>query len=132
MADCKLRGDDGFVEFLGGAVRTPDLEGLRYDLISPSGLRRLAATCAEGAAKYGAYNWEAGMPIHDLLNHTIAHIFKYLAGDRTEDHLGHGAWGLFAAMHSEELWAELNAGTLRREGCRPPEPSGEGHETETP
>jgi len=97
-----------------------DADGERYDLISPVGLRRLAATCAEGAAKYDDFNWEKGMPVSDLLNHGIRHVYLYLSGDRSEDHLAHAAWNLFGAMHSEELWPELNEGKLRGEGCRPP------------
>lgn len=103
-----------------GAVRSSDAEGTRYDLISPIGLRRVAEACAEGAAKYSDYNWERGFPIHDLLNHVIRHAYMYLSGDRSEDHLGHAAWGMMAACHSEELWPHLNEGTLRGPGCKPP------------
>lgn len=103
-----------------GAVRSLDAEATRYDLISPIGLEAVAAACAEGAAKYSDFNWERGMPVHDLLNHAIRHIYKYLAGDRTEPHLPHAAWNLLAAIHSEALWPELNQGHLRTEGCKPP------------
>lgn len=110
---------EGVKQFETGAVRSNDRDGDRYDLISPIGLRRVAETCAEGAAKYGDYNWERGMPISEMLNHGIAHIYNYLAGDRSEDHLAHAAWNLLGAMHSEEMWPQLNE-TLRVEGCRPP------------
>jgi len=106
--------------FETGAVRSADRAKQRYDLISPIGLRRLAETCHEGANKYDDFNWEKGMDIPDILNHAIAHVYGYLSGDRSEDHLAHAAWNLFAAMHSEELWPELNEGKLRVEGCKPP------------
>jgi hypothetical protein len=109
------------VRFATGAVRSSDAEATRYDLISPIGLEAVARTCADGAAKYSDFNWERGMPVHDLLNHALRHVYKYLAGDRSEDHLPHAAWGLLAAIHSEALWPELNVGTLRGPGCRPPE-----------
>ena len=112
--------DGATVRFNTGAVRSSDAEATRYDLISPIGLEAVARTCAEGAAKYSDYNWERGMPVGDLLNHALRHIYRYLAGDRSEDHLPHAAWGLLAAIHSEQLWPELNAGTLRGPGCRPP------------
>ncbi len=112
--------------FCTGANRSTDADSSRYDLISPVGLRRLAETCAEGAAKYGDFNWERGMPVADLLNHAIRHIYLYLAGDRGEDHLAHATWNLLAAMHSEELWPELNVGTLREPNCRPPGDAGDG------
>lgn len=78
----------------------------RYDSISPVGLRRLAETHYEGDFCYGRFNWRKGLPISDTLNHTIKHIFEYLAGDRSEPHLEHAAWGLFAAMHFEEVFAD--------------------------
>jgi len=107
-------------KFGTGAVRSSDVEEFRYDLISPIGLREVARACAEGAGKYGDWNWEKGMPVNDLLNHVLAHIYKFLGGDRSEPHLGHAAWGMIAAIHSHELWPELNAGMLRSEGCKAP------------
>ena len=109
--------------FNTGAVRSSDAEATRYDLISPVGLEAVARTCAEGASKYGDFNWERGMPVHDLLNHAIRHIYKYLSGDRSEPHLPHAAWGLLAAIHSETLWPDMNNGTLRRPGCKVPVPN---------
>jgi hypothetical protein len=114
------------VRFATGAVRSSDAEATRYDLISPIGLEAVARTCAEGAAKYSDFNWEKGMPVGDLLNHALRHVYKYLAGDRSEDHLPHAAWGLLAAIHSEQLWPELNEGTLRGPGCRAPEAGCDG------
>lgn len=110
---------DNIKRFETGAVRSADREGQRYDLISPIGLRRLAETCHEGAVKYSDFNWERGMPVSEMLNHAIAHIYNYLAGDRSEDHLAHAAWNLLGACHSEEAWPELNT-LLRGPGCKPP------------
>lgn len=107
-------------KFGTGAVRSDTVESFRYDLVSPIGLREVARACAEGAEKYDDFNWEKGMPVHDLLNHAIAHIYQFLAGDRSEPHLGHAAWNLLAAIHSHELWPHLNEGMLRGANCRPP------------
>ncbi|NBV47261.1 MAG: hypothetical protein EBR86_16900 [Planctomycetia bacterium] len=104
-------------KFGTGAVRSNEVEDLRYDLITPIGLREVARAYAEGAKKYGDFNWEKGMPVHDLLNHAIAHIYRFLEGDRSEPHLGHAGWNLLAAIHSHEAWPQLNAGTLRGPGC---------------
>lgn len=104
-------------EFDTGARRSRDADGTRYDLISPIALEAVAATYAEGSAKYGDHNWERGMPVHDLLNHALRHIFKYLSGDLSEPHLPHAAWGLLAAIHSEALWPHLNAPHTRGPGC---------------
>ena len=89
-------------EFDTGAVRSTDANHAMYHLISPVGMRRLGETMKEGFDKYGAFNYEKGMPIGDTLNHALQHIFNYLDGDRSEDHLAHGAFNLFAAMHMEE------------------------------
>ena len=71
-------------------------------------MRRLAETMEEGRQKYGYFNWERGMPIGDILNHALAHIFAYLEGKPTgEDDLAHAAWNLFAAMHMEETHPNL-------------------------
>lgn len=113
------------VRFSTGAIRSSDAESTRYDLVSPIGLEAVAKACAEGAARYGDFNWEAGMPVHDLLNHALRHVYRYLSGDRSEDHLGHAAWGLMAAIHSEQVWPELNAGTMRGPGCLAPGPAGQ-------
>lgn len=116
----KQQPQDDLHRFETGAVRSTDADKTRYDLVSPIGLRRLAETCHEGAAKYSDFNWEKGMDIPNLLNHALRHLYIFLSGDRSEDHLAHAAWNLFAAMHSEEQWPDLNAGRLRTEGCRPP------------
>jgi len=79
----------------------------RYDLISPVGMARLATTCDEGAKKYGEHNWEKGIPVSNLVNHVIGHLYRYLAGDTSEDHLAHAAWGCFAAMHMEETRPDM-------------------------
>lgn len=107
-------------KFGTGAVRSDTFEEFRYDLVSPIGLREVARACAEGAEKYGDWNWEKGMPVHDLLNHAIAHIYGFLSGDRSEPHLGHAAWNLLAAIHSHELWPHLNNDSLRGQNCSPP------------
>ena len=60
------------------------------------------------------------MPATDMLNHAIRHIYLFLAGDRSEDHLGHAGWNVLGAIHSVEQWPHLNADTLRTDGCNPP------------
>jgi hypothetical protein len=108
----------GGTQFETGAVRSADKNHVMYQLISPIGMRRMAETMKEGFDKYGAYNWERGMPIGDLLNHAIAHIYAFLSGipsvdaktGKAEDDLAHAAWNLFAAMHMEETHPELDHG----------------------
>ena len=95
------------IQFPTGAQRSGDAESQRYDLITPIGLRRLAETYAEGAAKYGERNWENGFPVSVLMNHALRHLNFWLSGDDSEDHLAHAVWNLFAVMHFEESMPEM-------------------------
>jgi hypothetical protein len=103
-----------------GATRSTDKDNVAYHLISPIALKVLAQVLKEGGQKYGEYNWENGFPVTDILNHAVGHIYDFLSGDRSEDHLGHAFTNLMFAIHSMKLWPELNT-DLRREGCLPAE-----------
>lgn len=115
-------------EYGTGAVRSSDCKTERWDLISPIAMHRLAQVYAEGAAKYGANNWEMGMPVWSILNHVLRHIFLYQSGDNSDDHLGHALWGMCAAVHSLEManrgvepWVSINNGTRRGPNGEVPE-----------
>ena len=95
------------MQFATGAIRGRDAEAERWDLIPVLGLVRLARTCAEGAARYGVGNWLRGIPVSDLVNHAIRHLYLYLAGDKTEDHLAHAAWNILAACHMEAVQPDM-------------------------
>lgn len=96
-----------FVTHETGAKRSPDADHLRFDLITPIGLRRLAETYHEGALKYGENNWQKGFKVSGLLNHTLNHIFLFLNGDESEDHLAHAAWNLFTSIHFQETRPDM-------------------------
>ena len=97
----QVPNDPGTKTFESGAQREALEHAFRFDLISPFALDRLAQTYAEGAMKYDDHNWRKGMPFSSLLNHLLYHINLYSQGDRSEDHLAHAAWGLFAMMEFE-------------------------------
>jgi len=93
------------------------LDDVRYDLISPIGLKRLAQTYAEGARRYTDRNWEKGQPFGVLLNHARDHINDFIAqqlglggdlGISDEDHLAHAVWNLFAVMHFQSTKPHMN------------------------
>jgi len=98
---------DRLHRFPTGAVRSCEADNERWDLIPFIGLLRLARTCAEGARRYGVGNWLRGIPIENLLDHAIRHLFFYIAGDRSEDHLAHAAWNILAACHMEVVMLDL-------------------------
>ncbi len=103
------------IQFPTGARRSGDAQSERYDLITPIGLRRLAETYAEGAARHGERNWELGMPASALVNHALRHMNLWMTGDDSEDHLAHAAWNMLALMHFEELHPALIDIPARRE-----------------
>lgn len=105
-------GDTGIQEppveemrvFESGCVRSTDSDEVRYDLIPPIALRRLAARYKMGADKYGEYNWQKGMPLGVVINHLQNHLEKFkLEGCIDDDNLAAIAWGAFALM-----WYEAN------------------------
>ena len=99
--------------FDSGAVRGIEDSIARFDLITPVGLRRLAETYGEGAIKYNDENWLKGIDTKNLMNHAMTHINKYMSGDKSEDHLAHATWNLFAIMHFEELMPIMQNITTR-------------------
>lgn len=99
-------------DFDTGSVRDTRAGKGRYDLITPIGLLRLARHYENGAEKYGDRNWEKGQPVSRYLDSAIRHLFNYLGGDRSEDHLAAVAWNALAAIHTE---AEVGAGRLPAE-----------------
>lgn len=88
--------------FASGAERSTHANHVRYDLISPEGLRRIAARYKLGCEKYKPHNWEQGLPVSDTINHALNHIFKYLEGNTEDDDLAAAAWNLIAVMHFEK------------------------------
>jgi hypothetical protein len=101
--------------FSTGAERGTDVTQ-RYDLLPFVGLRRVAETAAEGASKYGEENWRHGLETKNLINHAVAHAFRYLDGDRSEDHLAHAAWGFLVACDNEERRPAMQESLLGADG----------------
>lgn len=90
-------------QFESGAVRSTDADHARFDLIPFAAVEALGRTLKEGAEKYGEYNWQKGIPASDLLNHALQHIYKYLDGDYSEDHIGHAMTNLAFLAHFNSL-----------------------------
>lgn len=98
--------------FSTGAVRNVRTGRGRYDLISPIALSRLARHAEHGATKYSPRNWESGIPMSRFLDSAMRHLYQYLEGDRTEDHLSAAAWNAMAMVHTEEC---IRRGILPKE-----------------
>jgi hypothetical protein len=67
--------------------------------LDPLAIERMAEVMAEGSAKYGPPTevWNR-IAVVAHINHALGHLFKYLAGDTTEDHLGHAACRTMGAL----------------------------------
>jgi hypothetical protein len=62
----------------------------RADLFPPRAFLSVSEVLAHGARKYGEDNWRR-IEVREHLNHCLAHLFAYLAGDGSDDHLEHAA-----------------------------------------
>lgn len=71
----------------------------RVDLLPAQATLCVAKILADGAVKYGKNNWR-GLPLSDHVNHALTHLFAYLAGDRSDDHLGHAATRMLFAVET--------------------------------
>jgi hypothetical protein len=72
--------------------------GVRFDLIPAESLIIVAQILAAGAIKYGVNNWKL-IPTEDHVNHAVNHLYKFLAGDTTENHLGNAACRVLFALY---------------------------------
>jgi len=80
----------------------------RYDLLPPSGVRRLAKHYENGAIKYGDRNWQLGQPSSRYMDSLLRHAFSYLDGKRDEDHLAAIAWNAFGIIYNEEVLPDMD------------------------
>lgn len=81
----------------------------RYDLLPTRALHRLAQHFENGSAKYGDRNWEKGQPLSRYLDSALRHAFKYLQGERDEDHAAAACWNLLCMIETDE---RIRAGML--------------------
>ena len=58
----------------------------RFDLVDGPAMYEMTNVLYKGALKYGENNWR-NIPVEDHLNHLIAHVYAYLAGNRDDRHL---------------------------------------------
>jgi Domain of unknown function (DUF5664) len=75
-----------------------------FHLIPSIVLFKIAETLHQGSLKYETDNWKL-IPIDIHLGRSVQHIYAFLGGDTTEDHLSHALCRLIfaAAMHYECL-----------------------------
>lgn len=96
-------------EFATGSVRDTRAGKGRFDLLPPYALKRLAIHYANGAEKYGDRNWEKGQNLSRYADSAIRHLYAFLGGDRSEDHMAAVAWNALALIETEQ---RVKAGSL--------------------
>lgn len=100
--------------FSTGAKRDTDEGKLRYDLIPISFLESIAVVFTEGSEHYGDRNWQKGIPVSRYYASHMRHLYSFLTGDTSEDHLSKAIWNLLAvqwtlrAIEEGELPCELD------------------------
>lgn len=105
--------DSGIREqFNTGSKRDTQQGKGRPDLIPIEPLRRLAKHYENGANKYGDRNWEKGQPLSRYYASAMRHMWDYMEGDYSEDHLAAAAWNIFALIATQE---RIIAGELSKE-----------------
>jgi len=62
----------------------------RCDLFDASAMLGISAVLHKGAEKYGEDNWR-NLSVEENLNHLLMHVYAYLSGDNSDDHLSHAA-----------------------------------------
>lgn len=111
---CNERGDDYFDTvrkehtedhrtFETGAIRDSNEGKPRPDLISPYFTERLGYRLAEGAKKYGANNWQKGIPDEVFLESLERHLVAYKMGKKDEDHEAAIAFNIMGIIHNQEV-----------------------------
>ncbi len=73
-----------------------------FYLIDAKAMFKLAEVLNYGAGKYEKDNWRK-IPVEDHINHALAHIFAYMAGDEQDDHLSHAFCRLMMAVALEDI-----------------------------
>lgn len=88
-------------EFDTGAVRDMHTGKGRMDLLPVSAIIELSKHCENGAIKYGERNVDKGIPQHSFIDSALRHLFKYLRGDKDENHLVAAFWNVAWAVNQE-------------------------------
>lgn len=108
MENIVIKDSGERTEFSTGAVRDMHVGKGRMDLLPTTAIIELSKHCEAGALKYGERNVDKGIPQHSLIDSGMRHLFKYLRGDKDENHLVAALWNIAWAVEQEVNKPELN------------------------
>lgn len=80
-----------------------DPRQIRYDLIPPTALYRVAMHYSNGAIKYDSWNWALGMEFSRFYGSMDRHLKQSILGETDEDHLAAVVFNANAIMHFQDL-----------------------------
>ena len=92
-------------EFQTGAVRDASYGKGIPSAIPPRALIKLAKRFEDGAAKYKRDNWKQGIPISRYVDSLYRHLWAFMEGDETEDHLGAVIWNAVCLSETVDMVA---------------------------
>ena len=110
MASVQGVGADAPVETNMATGAKQSMVPYRCDLLPPLAAMHVAGIFHEGSEKYGDWNW-LSIPLRQQLNHALIHINCFLAGDTSDDHLGHATCRMEMALE-RHLMDRLDGRTL--------------------
>jgi hypothetical protein len=77
---------------------------LKWSLVDWKSLEPMVRVLEMGAEKYAPYNWTKGMPVTEVSESLLRHMFAYLDGENTDpesgiEHLGHVMCNVMFLIH---------------------------------
>lgn len=95
-------------EFNSGAFRNDATGKGRYDLIPYDVIHELAKHYELGMERYGAYNWQKGIPTSSTLDSALRHTSQFAQGFTNENHLISAIWNLITLYWTMKNKPEMN------------------------
>jgi len=105
-ADPKLPDTGERSEFNTGAVRDASKGKGIPSAIPVRSLRKLAKRFEDGAEKYNRDNWKQGIPLSRYVDSLYRHLWAFMDGDDTEDHLGAVIWNAVCLSETMDMIAD--------------------------
>lgn len=80
--------EPGVIRFIPSGTKF-DAGKPRMDLVPPEPIEAIAKVLTFGADKYGARNWEKGMPWGKVLAAMFRHVYSWMRGERLDPESGY-------------------------------------------
>lgn len=105
LADISQYQENGDIKYLENAIQRFTDKHMNKNVSAV--FLEVSKHFAEGALKYGEYNWQKGIPTHCYIDSAVRHYLKYLRGDTDEPHDRAFVWNIlcciWTCIHKPEL-----------------------------